>query len=110
MDEASMLRNQRVVGALRATWAQSSRRGLAIAPSVKTATDTSDQEFAAPSHVSLASEAASLAKQFREFYSDPGKNCAVSDFGLPLRGSYGHWNANLRTSCGGVAYRTMRVA
>lgn len=46
------------------------RRELAIPATVKTATDTSEMEFPAPSHVNVASDAAAIARQFREFYSN----------------------------------------
>lgn len=52
----------------------SQRRNLAILPTVKTATDTSDMEFPAPSHVSLSSQAAELVRQISDFYSNPGKS------------------------------------
>lgn len=48
------------------------QRQLAIMPTVKVATDTSTMEFPAPSHVSISSEAADLAKQLSDFYSNPG--------------------------------------
>lgn len=60
---ASLLRNSAAV---------SYRRHLAIMPTVKTATDTSSMEFPAPSHVSITSEAADIARQITEFYSNPG--------------------------------------
>lgn len=64
----TMLRTATLAGRV-----MSQRRNLAIIPTVKTATDTSEMEFPAPSHVSLSSQAAGLARQISEFYSNPGK-------------------------------------
>lgn len=50
---------------------QSTRRTMAIAATVKVAPDTSALDFPAPSHVSLAGEAAKLARQIRDFYKSP---------------------------------------
>ncbi|KAI0563918.1 hypothetical protein FGB62_32g146 [Gracilaria domingensis] len=47
------------------------RRSLAIVATVKKAPDTSTMDFPAPSHVSLASEAADLAQQLNAFYTNP---------------------------------------
>lgn len=41
-------------------------------PTVKVASDTSTMDFPAPSHVSLSSEAASIAQQLSDVYSNPG--------------------------------------
>ena len=68
-----MLRSSLAIEAIRAGWICTARRGLAIMPSVKTASDTSQREFPAPSHVGIASEAAEIARQYRSFYTDPGK-------------------------------------
>lgn len=64
-----MLRSlPRLAPALRAP---ASARSLAIRATVATAPDTSGQTFPAPSHVSVAAEAADVARQLRGFYSDP---------------------------------------
>ncbi len=67
-----MLRSIASNGAVRSALSAGSRRNMAIMPTVKTATDTSADEFPAPSHVSLVAEASAIARQFREFYSNPG--------------------------------------
>lgn len=48
------------------------QRQMAIASTVKKASDTSGKEFPAPSHVSLSSQASEMAQQLSTFYSNPG--------------------------------------
>lgn len=55
------------------------RRTLAIAATVRTARDTSAQTFPAPSHVSVAAEAHDIARQIREFYSNPKSTLEFSE-------------------------------
>ena len=62
----------RASSSLRRAAAAVPRRHLAIASTVRQATDTSKMDFPAPSHVSLPSQAAELASQLTNFYSDPG--------------------------------------
>ncbi|PXF49346.1 hypothetical protein BWQ96_00920 [Gracilariopsis chorda] len=54
-------------------------RALAITATVKDASDTSAMKFPAPSHVSIAAEAADLARQLNEFYSNPDSVIAIPD-------------------------------
>ncbi|CDF36486.1 unnamed protein product [Chondrus crispus] len=61
----------RASSSLRRAAAAVPRRHLAIASTVGQATDTSKMDFPAPSHVSLSSQAAELASQLTNFYSDP---------------------------------------
>lgn len=58
--------------ALRTAAQMGTRRHMAIAASVKKASDTSAEKYAAPSHVGLVAEATSIARQYREFYGNPG--------------------------------------
>lgn len=58
--------------ALRVAAYDGARRQLAIAATTKTASDTSKMQFGAPSHVSVAADAISIARQYKEFYSNPG--------------------------------------
>lgn len=62
----------RTAYALRTMSGVVAKRNLAILPTVKKATDTSEMDFPAPSHVSLTSDAAALAHELASFYSDPG--------------------------------------
>lgn len=59
--------------ALRSAARSIPRRNLAIMPTVKVAADTSAMDFPAPSHVSLGSDAAEMARQLTDFYCNPGK-------------------------------------
>lgn len=54
------------------------RRNMAIAATVKDAPDTSSLDFPAPSHVSVAGEAADLARQLRSFYGTAESSYALS--------------------------------
>ena len=54
------------------------RRHLAIPATVKSASDTSEHEFPAPSHVNVAADAAAIARQFRQFYSDADSTLKLS--------------------------------
>lgn len=67
-----MLRSVVSNGALRFALLTESRRNLAIMPTVKKATDTSAEEFPAPSHVNLAADATAIARDYREFFTNPG--------------------------------------
>lgn len=76
-----------------------SQRQMAIASTVEKAVDTSGQEFAAPSHVSLATQASEMAQQLSAFYSNPGKYMQKRGKNGQLRtttDNYGH----LRTTTG----------
>lgn len=54
------------------------RRNMAIAATVETAPDTSTIDFPAPSHVSVAGEAADIARQLSEFYRSPTSSVELS--------------------------------
>lgn len=66
-------RGQAAVSRLQSVIRLGQHRNLAIMPTVEKASDTSEMEFPAPSHVSLSSQAAEVARAITEFYSNPGK-------------------------------------
>jgi hypothetical protein len=55
-----------------------STRPLAIPATVKTAPDTSEQNFPAPSHASLAGDAADIARQMTAFFKNPDSTVTLS--------------------------------
>lgn len=69
----------RAASVLRKVTTSMPKRNLAIMPTVKAATDTSSLDFPAPSHVSLSSEAASLARQIAAFYDNPDSIISLTE-------------------------------